>query len=99
MEWTRCLVEERPRKAVADRMLTPILDFMSEHDRALFRELPDHLQERKDRIPVPKAMPNLQQKEHEAHVRRHQTPAKYRVIWIAVYSKFLCGQNIQSANS
>jgi len=75
VKWIKCLVESRRFKP--DKLLTPILDYMSEQDRAAFMNLPKHLQDRPDKEIPPRVMPDEQ--ERQTHTKRFATPGKYKV--------------------
>lgn len=76
----KCLVESRGFKP--DKLLTPILDYMSEQDRAAFMNLLKHLQDRPDKEILPRVMPDEQGR--QTHTKRFATPGKYKVAWIQI---------------
>lgn len=79
VNWIRCLVETRHRKSASDKLLGPILHFLSDQDRETFRNLPKHMQDREDLdIIEPNALPDVN-RESNTHVKRFTTPAKYSV--------------------
>ena len=89
VNWIRCLTQSGRRRKTPDKLLTPILDYMSEQDRAAFLDLPQRLQDRPDREVMPKVLPDIEQ-ERQAHTKRFSTPAKYRVACMQTVPNAFC---------